>query len=88
MKITKEHACKLDAIKWAWLKEQGKTVEEVCAQELAIQQANPRVKDAAMATRWALARKSHMLESNLLDEFYKYMNDSHLNTFFKAIWGI
>lgn len=88
MKITKEHACKLDAIKWSWLKEQGKTLEQVRAEQLAIQQANPRIKDAALATRWELARQSHMLEANLLNEFYKYMNDSHLNTFLKAIWGI
>lgn len=88
MKITQEHVCKLDAIKWAWLKQQGLTVAQARTAALGEANANPKTKDANLYARWLLARASGMLAAPLVDDLYSYMDDTHLNTAFKFLWGV
>ena len=88
LKISQEHACKIDKLKWDYLNKNGLTLEKARENMLGAFRLNPKIKSAETATRWELARLSGVLEGDLLAEMYGYMDDSHINNALKRIWGI
>lgn len=84
MKITTDHYNQLsDAIEHAIVNAGGR--ERIEAHKTALSN-DSRVKDSAMRLRWdILYAIPQAIRQPLIDELYKYMNDSHIDTALKAI---
>jgi hypothetical protein len=88
MKIKQNDLIKLDAVKRAWLEVNGMTAEQARGKALAIAKNDPRTKDAAMRARFDLAYASGMGRTVIECGMYEYLDDNHLNTVYRRLWGI
>jgi len=94
MKIKPHHLSILESLRDSFIQKTGKTLDELHKLALpAMQEDIDRIKDIGVYTRWQLNRLAgfhgHKVNGeSLVNVLYSYMNDDHINTALKKVWGI
>ncbi len=95
MKIKPEDIKILESLRDTFIAKNNKSLNELYMLALPIMQEDRmKIKDIGVYTRWTLARYAgiHSARVNngnsLINELYTYLNDEHINTALKKVWGI
>lgn len=94
MKIKQNHLSILESLRDSLIKRTGKTLQELHQLALPVMQEDiDKIKDIGVYTRWQLNRISgfngHKVNGeSLVNVLYSYMDDEHINTALKKVWGI
>lgn len=94
MKIKPQHLSILESLRDSFIQKTGKTLNELHELALPVMQEDiNKIKDIGVYTRWQLNRLAgfngyRVNGESLISVLYSYMNDDHINTALKKVWGI
>ena len=88
MKIKDDDFKQLELLRDNFLQKHNLTLEKAYKIALPVMDEDiAKIKDIGVYTRWTLSNYSKTTKF-ICDNLYSYLNDEHINTALKKIWGI